>query len=163
MTGYNRRVRASGPPAVRPATSADVAAVQALAVAAYRDYLPRIGRAPAPMNADYAAAIRCGQVWVAVTGDEQIVGLLVLVPRSDHLLLENVAVLPSAQHGGIGARLLALAEERARAAGLDEMRLYTNEAMSENLAYYRTHGYAETSRGEQDGYRRVYFSKRLAD
>ena len=85
-----------------------------------------------------------------------------LVVHPDHLLLENIAVLPSAQRRGVGARLLALAEDEARARGLGEIRLYTNEAMTENLAYYPRHGYAETRRAEQDGFRRVFFTKHLA-
>ena len=40
------------------------------------------------------------------------------------LLLENVGVLPAAQGRGIGARLLALAEEYARGLGLGEIGLY---------------------------------------
>jgi hypothetical protein len=35
--------------------------------------------------------------------------------------------------------------------------------MTENLAYYPRHGYAETHRAEQDGFRRVFFTKHLAD
>lgn len=146
---------------VRPARQSDSAALTAVAAEAYRPYVPRIGREPAPMTADYAQAVRSGLTWVA-EADGDIVGLLVLVARPDHLLLENVAVLPSAQRRGVGARLLALAEDQARARGLDEIRLYTNEAMTENLAYYARHGYAETHRAEQDGFRRVFFAKRLA-
>ena len=146
---------------VRPARPSDAAALTAVAAEAYRPYVPRIGREPAPMTADYAQAIRSGLTWVA-EADGDIVGLLVLVARPDHLLLENVAVLPSAQRRGVGARLLALAEDQARARGLDEIRLYTNEAMTENLAYYPRHGYTETHRAEQDGFRRVFFTKRLA-
>jgi ribosomal protein S18 acetylase RimI-like enzyme len=145
---------------VRRAGPADVAALGAVAAEAYRRYVPRIGRAPAPMTADYAAAVRSGLTWAAVL-DGEIVGLLVLEVAPDHLLLENVAVLPSAQRTGVGARLLALAEDQARARGLAEIRLYTNEAMTENLAYYPRRGYAETHRAEQDGFRRVFFSKRL--
>ena len=37
------------------------------------------------------------------------------------------------------------------------MRLYTNEAMTENLAYYPRHGYTETHRARQDGCCRVSF------
>jgi hypothetical protein len=33
--------------------------------------------------------------------------------------------------------------------------------MTENLSYYPRHGYAETHRAEQDGFRRVYFRKPL--
>jgi ribosomal protein S18 acetylase RimI-like enzyme len=72
-----------------------------------------------------------------------------------------VAVLPAAQGRGIGGRLLGLAEQHARSLGLGEIRLYTNEAMTENLAYYRRHGYTETHRAEQDGFRRVFFRKLL--
>jgi hypothetical protein len=36
----------------------------------------------------------------------------------------------------LGTRLLALAEDRARSLHLPEIRLYTNAAMTENLAYY---------------------------
>jgi ribosomal protein S18 acetylase RimI-like enzyme len=146
---------------VRRAGEADVAALAAVAAEAYRGYVPRIGREPAPMTADYAQAVRSGLTWVA-EADGEIVGLLVVVVRPDHLLLENVAVRPSAQRHGVGARLLALAEDQARAGGLDEIRLYTNEAMTENLAYYPRHGYTETHRAEQDGFRRVFFTKHLA-
>jgi ribosomal protein S18 acetylase RimI-like enzyme len=146
---------------VRPAREPDAAVLATVAAEAYRRYVPRIGREPAPMTADYAQAVRTGLTWVA-EADGDIVGLLVLVVHPDHLLLENVAVLPSAQRRGVGARLLALAEDQARARGLDEIRLYTNEAMTENLAYYPRYGYTETHRAEQDGFRRVFFTKHLA-
>ncbi len=42
---------------------------------------------------------------------------------------------------------------------MNEVRLYTNEAMAENLTYYPRHGYRETHRATQDGYRRVFFTK----
>jgi len=145
---------------VRRAEMSDVAALGAIANEAYRDYVPRIGRQPAPMTADYAEAVRGGLAWAAVL-DGDVVGLLVLAVKPDHLLLENVAVLPSAQGRGIGARLLALAEDQARELGRDEIRLCTNEAMTENLVYYPKHGYTETHRAEQDGFRRVFFCKRL--
>jgi ribosomal protein S18 acetylase RimI-like enzyme len=147
---------------VRLAEPADVAAVRAIALAAYRRYVPRIGREPAPTAADYAAAIRGGQAWVAVEHDV-IVGFVVLIAQPDHLFLENVAVLPSAQGRGVGARLLALAEDQARRHDLGEIRLYTNQAMTENLAYYARHGYAETHRARQNGFQRVFFRKRLTE
>lgn len=146
---------------VRPATEPDGVALSAVADAAYRDYIPRIGRLPAPMTSDYAGAIRSGLAWV-VAADDEVIGLLVLVARPDHLLIENIAVLPSWQRRGIGARLMALAEDQARKLGVAEIRLYTNAAMTENLAYYPGKGYAETHRAEQDGFSRVFFSKRLA-
>lgn len=146
---------------IRPAVAADAPGLQRVAAAAYRMYVPRIGRPPAPVTADYAAAVSGGEVWVAAD-DDVLIGLLVLVERPGHLLLENVAVAPSAQRRGVGASLLALAEEQAAGRGLAEIRLYTNVAMTENIAYYRRHGYAETHRTEQDGFQRVFFRKQLS-
>jgi GNAT superfamily N-acetyltransferase len=146
---------------IRPAAEADAPALRRIAVAAYQRYVPRIGREPAPMTADYLAAARHGQAWLAEAADGQAVGFIILIPQPGYLLAENVAVLPAAQGRGIGARLLGVAEERARGLRLPEIRLYTNEAMTENLAYYPRRGYAETHRAEQDGFHRVYFRKRL--
>jgi ribosomal protein S18 acetylase RimI-like enzyme len=146
--------------ALRLAADADVAALRMIATAAYERYVPRIGRPPAPMTADYAHAVRSGQAWVAVEHDE-IVGFAILIAQVGHLLLENIAVLPAAQGHGIGSRLLALAENQARSLHLSEIQLYTNETMTENLAYYPSHGYIETHRIEQDGFQRVFFRKRV--
>jgi ribosomal protein S18 acetylase RimI-like enzyme len=146
---------------VRLATDADEAVLIAIATAAYEHYVPRIGRAPAPMTADYASAVRSGQAWVAVDGGE-IAGYIILAARPGHLLLENVAVRPAAQGRGIGTRLLEFAEDRARGLQLSEIRLYTHETMTENQAFYARRGYAETHRAGQDGFRRVFFAKRLA-
>jgi GNAT superfamily N-acetyltransferase len=146
---------------IRRAGPGDVAALRAIAAAAYEKYIPRIGRPPAPMTADYERPVSAGQAWVAVE-DGQVVGFAILLAQPGYLLLENVAVLPSAQGRGIGAALLALAEEQARDLGLGEVRLYTNEAMTENIAYYARHGYAETGRQEHDGFRRVFFRKPVA-
>jgi ribosomal protein S18 acetylase RimI-like enzyme len=146
--------------ALRPAADVDVAALRMIATAAYERYVPRIGRPPAPMTADYAHAVRSGQAWIAVEHGE-IVGFAIIIAQAGHLLLENIAVLPAAQGQGIGSRLLALAENQARSLHLSEIQLYTNEAMTENLAYYPRHGYIETHRVEQDGFQRVFFRKRV--
>ena len=145
---------------VRRATPDDVPALYVVVHEAYLLYVPRIGRMPAPMTADYSAAVQSGQAWVA-EADGAIAGLLVLVEYPGYLLIENIAVQPSAQRRGIGSRLLELAEDEARAQGLSEIRLYTNEGMTENLAFYPRHGYRETRRAEENGFRRVFFSKRL--
>ena len=146
---------------VRLAAPAEAVTLHAIAREAYQRYVPRIGREPAPMSADYGAAVRDGQAWVAVD-QGQVIGFAVLIAEPGHLLLKNLAVRPSRQGGGAGSRLLALAEDEARRLRLAEIRLYTNEAMTENLAYYPRRGYAETHRAEQDGFRRVFFRKHIA-
>ena len=133
-------------------------ALRDIATAAYQHYVPSIGHPPAPMTADYAQAIRSRQAWVAVDSGE-VTGFVILIAQPGYLLLDNIAVRPDAQGRGIGARLLDLAEDHARSLHLDEVRLYTNEAMTENLSYYPRHGYTETHRAQQDGFHRVFFRK----
>ena len=128
---------------------------------AYQKYVERIGGRPVPMDSDYEALVGQGRTWVADL-DGEVVGILVLQDAADHLLVENVAVSPSAQRRGIGRRLLDHAEERARSAGLTEVRLYTHEAMTENIAYYPRRGFRETHRQAEDGFSRVFFTKLLA-
>ena len=135
-------------------------ALERLVFAAYQHYTPRIGRPAPPMTWDYAKAVRDDEVWLAVQ-DEVIAGMIVLVREPDHLLVKNIAVLPSAQGRGIGSSLLALAEKQAERYGLPELRLFTHEAMTENLAYYPRRGYVETHRTEESGFHRVFFTKRL--
>ncbi|AWT51185.1 GNAT family N-acetyltransferase [Mycolicibacterium smegmatis] len=145
---------------IRRAELTDVAAIERLVRDAFAMYVPRIGREPAPMSADYAAAVANSRVWV-LEAKGLLVGALVNEVYDDHLLLDTVAVAPGTQGRGYGARLLERAEQDARELGLPEVRLYTNEKMTENQTYYPRHGYTETSRGEQDGYSRVFYAKRI--
>lgn len=146
---------------LRPAAPADREAVERLVEAAYGGYVERIGRRPAPMDADYVVLIAAGRVTVAER-DGEVAGVLVLVPMEDHLLVENIAVDPTAQHTGLGRRLMTHAEDEARALGLSELRLYTNERMVENIAWYPRLGYRETERRAESGFARVFFRKRLS-
>jgi ribosomal protein S18 acetylase RimI-like enzyme len=112
------------------------------------------------MTDDYPAKIEQGHVSVAVEGNG-VVGLIVLVEEPDHLLVENVAVDPGRQSAGIGRTLLAFAEKTAQAAGLSTLRLYTNTAMTENLAFYPRLGYEEVDRRTDHGFERIFFAKHL--
>ncbi len=150
----NRRAETS----VRPANAADLSAMTRIVAAAYTKYIARIGKPPAPMLDDYAAHVRAHAAWV-IEDHGTIAGLIVLLPMHDHLLLDNVAVDPALHGRGLGGRLIAFAEREARRRGYPEVRLYTHEAMTENLAMYPALGWQETGRGEQAGYRRVFFRK----
>jgi ribosomal protein S18 acetylase RimI-like enzyme len=145
---------------IRPAAAADLVAVQTIVDGAYAHYIPRMGRKPGPMLDDYAALIASGQVHVLADGAE-IVGLVVLTPESSALLIDNVAVAPSAQGRGYGRMLMDFADEAARSAGYAMIRLYANEAMVENIALYQRLGFVITHRAEENGFRRVYLSKSL--
>ena len=145
---------------VSAARAEDVPAVEQLVREAYEPYVERIGRKPGPLLDDYATIVGQGRALVA-RDRGRIVGLLITSVRPDHLLVENVAVADSVRGTGLGARLLRIAEEQARAEGLDEIRLYTHELMTENVAYYPRHGFVETHRRTDNGFPRVFFSRRL--
>jgi len=142
----------------RRATRDDVDDIRRLVADAFGKYVDRIGKPPAPMTADYAELLDTSRVWVIEQGGG-VVGTLVTQAQSDHLLLDVIAVAPTAQGGGHGRALLERADQDARDQGLVEIRLCTNEAMTENLEFYPRRGFHETSRGVQDGYHRVFFAK----
>jgi ribosomal protein S18 acetylase RimI-like enzyme len=145
---------------VRPAESADISAIGDLVQRAYGPYIERIGRRPGPMDDDYAKRIRLGYAFVAEDGGT-LVGLIVLIPRTDHMLVENVAVDPDRQGEGIGRTLLSFAETSAREAGISTLRLYTHAKMTENLALYDHLGYEEVERRAERGFERVFLSKSI--
>lgn len=146
----------------RRASPADVGALHELARSAYQPYVETIGIRPAPLDADYSSAVTDPrhEVWVA-QGPTAVVGLLVLVLHDDYLYVENVAVAPPAQGAGIGTALLDLAERRALEQGLDEVRLFTHQQMTRNIALYTARGYRETSREVDEGFHRVFLFKHL--
>ncbi|MGA3003762.1 MAG: GNAT family N-acetyltransferase [Acetobacteraceae bacterium] len=147
-------------PIIRAATAADDLAVHAIVDAAYRSYIPRIGKPPGPMLDDYAKRIADGQVWI-LNNASNIVGILVLQEMPDGVLLDNIAVAPDQQGKGHGRMLLDFAEAEAKRRGWNEIRLYTNALMTENIALYRRIGYVETMRVTEKGFDRVYMTKRL--
>ena len=62
---------------------------------------------------------------------------------------------------GIGARMLAALEAEAAVLGHRAVRLYTNRALAEAKAMYRSHGYAEIPRYNDDPYANHWFEKEL--
>lgn len=149
----------TGRVATRLAGTVDAAAVAALVTEAYTPYVERMGRPPGPMLADYAEVVARQHTWVAEDDRNELVGVLVLAPADDHLLIESVAVRSSARGQGVCRLLLDLAEDQAATLERPEIRLYTNELMTESLSYYPRQGYVETHRATENGYRRVFFTK----
>jgi GNAT superfamily N-acetyltransferase len=147
-------------PRIRAATAADVPAITDIVDQAYRHYVDRMGKPPGPMLDDYAARVLEGAVWVIEEG-LAIAGIIVLLPRTSYLLLDNVAVSPARQGSGLGRLLLAFAEAEALRRGYHEIRLYTHQTMVENQRLYASMGYEETGRSTEAGYDRVFMRKQL--
>lgn len=149
------------PDLIRNAHPDDETTVAALVAEAYAPWIPIVGALPGPMRDDYAAAIAEGQVHVLEGPEGAIMALLVLIPQADAMLIDNIAVARAAQGRGIGKRLMAWAEDQARAHGLPKMRLYTHENMATNIALYGRSGYVETARVTERELQRVYMEKPL--
>jgi ribosomal protein S18 acetylase RimI-like enzyme len=148
---------------MRRARPDEAAAVGALVEAAFARHVEAVGRRPAPMDDDHAGHIAAGDQWVGDAPDGAgLASAIVLTEHDDHLHVDNVAVAPELRGHGLGRALLAFAEAEARRRGFDEVRLYTNSAMTDNLVMYPKLGFAEAARYEQSGFSRVLFVKRVA-
>jgi ribosomal protein S18 acetylase RimI-like enzyme len=147
---------------IRRGRDEDHDAILACVRAAYAKYVPRMGKEPAPMLADYAALIAEGVLSV-IADESGVQGVVVCFPKDGYFFLENIAIDPIYQGKGFGRALMAFVERQAWAAGCGEIRLYTHERMTENLAYYPKLGYEEVERRREDGYDRVYFRKTLRE
>jgi ribosomal protein S18 acetylase RimI-like enzyme len=143
---------------LRRATAADLPTIKAVIGAAYARYLTRMDKPPGPMLRDYRPSVEAGTTWVS---GSPITAVLTLYPGDDHLLIENIAVHPSAQGHGLGRALMSFAEQEAARRGLTRLTLVTHEVMTENQAIYARLGYAEVERRSEDGYRRIYMEKHL--
>jgi ribosomal protein S18 acetylase RimI-like enzyme len=146
--------------AIRPARTEEGDTIHALVRSAYAIYMPRIGREPSPMNDDYSDLIAAAKVWV-IDEDGELAGVVVLEDTPSALQVENIAVRPKSQGGGLGRALLSFAENEARRRGYSAVVLYTNVHMTENLERYPKLGYVEVGRGREHGFDRVFFRKEL--
>ena len=151
---------------IRRATEADVARIAAIARAAYTKYVPRIGREPPPMLADFAAAIAAGHV-VVLEINGTVEGYLISWPKMEAYFVDNIAVEPAHQGLGLGRALMEYAVREAKRHNLSAIRLCTNSTMTENLAIYAHMGFVETHRvlesqfNIETGFPRVYMCRSL--
>jgi GNAT superfamily N-acetyltransferase len=146
---------------LRRAGAPDVAAVTALQQAAYAKNRPILGVEPLPLLADYRKILAEYETWLYESADG-LDGVLILEPRKDDLLIWSIGTAPRLHGQGLGRRLLAAAEERARALGLTVLRLYTGEPLKNNIAWYERHGYARERVEDLGDRRAVHMMKRIA-
>jgi GNAT superfamily N-acetyltransferase len=146
---------------LRRAVLADAEAVAGCVQRAYTRYAGRLPRPPKPVLADYTRVVREEQTWLLEAADGACLGVLVLVPSADHLLIENVAVDPTWQGRGLGRRLLEFAEAEAARQRFRELRLYTNALMIENRGLYARGGFVEYEQRVVDGRDTVFMRKAI--
>ena len=142
---------------IRKAVTTDAKALAECMHAAYMVYTKRLGgKTLPPMTVDYEEEIRSFPVWVAVS-DETVVGGLVLMPEDDYMTIANVAVQPQFQGHGLGRCLMDHGEAEAKRMGYAELRLATHPLLNENHSLYTHLGWSETGRDQG----RVYMKKNI--
>ncbi|HEX8802925.1 MAG TPA: GNAT family N-acetyltransferase, partial [Acidimicrobiales bacterium] len=75
--------------------------------------------------------------------------------------VKRLWVAPSVRGLGVGRRLLSELEDRARRHGADRVRLDTNSTLREAIALYRSTGWVEVERFNDEPYAHHWFEKRL--
>src|SRR5262249_46898982 len=135
-----------------------------IARAAYIKYVPRMGREPPPMLADFAAEVAAGHVVVIEIARGR--GLFDLLAQNGSVFHRQHRCRPSAPGFGIGT-LMEYAVREAKRHNLSAIQLYTNATMTENLAMYAHMGFVETHRVMETqfhietGFPRVYMRRML--
>jgi GNAT superfamily N-acetyltransferase len=142
---------------IRLAGLADLAAVTGCVDAAFAPYTTLLGEPPPAMMADHGEAVAAGRVALQEAGGG-VVGVLMLAPRPDELLIEILAVHPDHRARGIGRRLMGFAEGEARRLGAPAVRLFTHRLMTDAIAFYAALGYQQEPPTEA-GDERVHLRK----
>ncbi|MFD1796399.1 MarR family transcriptional regulator [Paracoccus aurantiacus] len=75
--------------------------------------------------------------------------------------IKRMWITPAARGMGLTHRLMAEIEDKARALGINTLRLDTNSILTEACAYYRKHGWTEIERFNPDPYPDLFFEKKL--
>ena len=134
------RQLASGGMVLCRADHARLAEVVELQQAAYARNRVMLGLEPLPLLADYEEIFATMEVWIAEDAG-RIQAALILEPQPDYMLLWSISTRPGAQGKGLGRKLLAAADVRARELGLDTIRLYTGATLEHLVTWYQRHGY----------------------
>ncbi len=130
---------------IRPTTSADGPKLPAIEIRAgeqFRDtkYAAVADHAPTSVD-ELTAYARAGRSWVAVEGDDDPIGYVVVDVIDGLAHIEQVSVLPEHQGRGIGRGLIDAAEQWARGAGRPALTLTTFTDVAWNAPLYRRLGF----------------------
>lgn len=84
------------------------------------------------------------------TENDTIIGSVLLVEKEHQLYLGMLTVSPELQNSGIGKKLLAEAENHAKALSLSSIIMTVISVREELVAWYKRHGYVDT--GEREAF-----------
>lgn len=111
------------------------------------------------MRPDFTHHIAAGHV--DVLEKDRVIGYAIVFEDDGEMMLDNIAIDPAESGKGYAGLLVEFVENRLRQEGVKTYKLYTNEVMTENLAWYPRIGFKEYSRCTIKGMNRVNFRKEL--
>ena len=100
-----------------------------------------------------------GAVLLASVRDEPVGSAMLLFEPGGTALVKRMWVAPAVRGLGVGRRLLADLEARSAATGAHTIRLETNRVLTEAIALYRSTGYDEVPRFNDEAYAHHWFAK----
>jgi DNA-binding MarR family transcriptional regulator/GNAT superfamily N-acetyltransferase len=103
-----------------------------------------------------------GLLLIARLRDEPVGCGALKLHGSEPAEIKRMWVAPTARGLGVGRRILNDLEQHARQRGVGLLRLETNQALREAMSLYRSAGYIEVERFNQEPYADHWFEKRLA-
>ena len=146
---------------IRKAIHNDITEIEACVKESFEEYIPLIGKKPAPMLKNYKEIIEKNFVFVAII-EKNISGVVVICDTiENYMWLDTLSVFKKYQGQGIGKQLIIFTEDFIREKKKVECRLRTNIKFENTVAIYRHLNYIEYQRILEDGYDRIYFKKIL--
>jgi ribosomal protein S18 acetylase RimI-like enzyme len=131
----------------RQAMPAERDEVERVIRAAFTPYVRALGREISAQGfARLPGELERGDIHLALEAD-QIVGVIRTERQEGGLYIDQIAVDPVRQGGGVGSWLLQRVEDIARSRGLRGLSLYTAEMAEANIRLYLRHGFEIVSRG----------------
>ncbi|GAA1925516.1 GNAT family N-acetyltransferase [Microbacterium aoyamense] len=147
---------------IAPADAGEVLTVQRAAFVQEAQLYDDARIAPLVQTLDELRAELADNLGVVAVRGDRIVGAARAIVSGSTLLIGRIAVAPDEQGEGAGGALLEALERRGRDAGCAEAELFTGSLSTANLELYRSAGYVESERVDQDdGTAQVFLRKHL--
>ena len=129
------------------ASIADIEPILAFQEQAYDGNRAIKGVEPLPLSVEYTGLFAYMEFWIEGPR-ERPEGLVILDPTheppGDALFIWSIATSPDQRGRGLGNKLLAFVEDRARALGRKAVTLVTNDRLTERINWYLRHGFIIT-------------------
>jgi len=103
----------------RVANQDDIITAARMVFESYAPYIPILGKIPPTLFEDFGYHISQHNLWM-MECDRVAMGMVVLTPSTDHMLLQSMCIMPAYQGLGFGRQILAFSEQHAQLVNLGQ-------------------------------------------